>query len=187
MSNSYTNVTQQKFLKYILGVKQNCSNLTTFGELGEYPLLLHGFISLLSYWHRTTQMPEDTLVKQALDFLSDDGHSQSEWLSTVKFLLSFLDMESYLENPSLVKTKNFTDLCARRIKDKFVDEWRKHISGVFLREGQTSKLRFYQLFKTTFCREPYLDMIPNFQLRKVITKFRCSDHMLEIETGRHKN
>ena len=27
----------------------------------------------------------------------------------------------------------------------------------------------------------------DFQLRKVITKFRCSDHPLEIEKGRHKN
>ena len=186
ISNSYTNVTHQKFLKYILGVKQNCSNLTTLGELGEYPLLIHGLISLLSFWHRTTQMPEDTLVKQALNLLSGDEHAQSDWLSTVKFLLSFLNMESYLENPKLVTTKNFTDLCAKRIKNKFVDEWRKHTSGVFLREGQTSKLRFYKLFKTTFSRESYLDMIPNFHLRKAITKFRCSDHTLEIETGRHK-
>ena len=26
-----------------------------------------------------------------------------------------------------------------------------------------------------------------FQLRKIVTKFRCSDHRLEIETGRHGN
>ena len=35
--------------------------------------------------------------------------------------------------------------------------------------------------------EPYLDLICNFQIRKCITKFRCSDHRLEIEIGRHKN
>ena len=34
--------------------------------------------------------------------------------------------------------------------------------------------------------EPYLDQIGDFYLRKILTKFRCSDHDLEIEIGRHK-
>jgi hypothetical protein len=53
--------------------------------------------------------------------------------------------------------------------------------------GQGSKLRFYKLFKVNFSREPYLDHINCFELRRSVTKFRCSDHRLEIETGRHKN
>ena len=45
---------------------------------------------------------------------------------------------------------------------------------------------FYKLFKNAFSREPYLDHINCFHLRKVVSKFRCSDHRLEIETGRHR-
>ena len=30
-----------------------------------------------------------------------------------------------------------------------------------------------------------MDSISDFTLRKIITKFRCSDHCLEIEKGRH--
>ena len=48
-----------------------------------------------------------------------------------------------------------------------------------------NKLRFYKTFKLFFCREPYLDSILDFTLRKIITKFRCSDHCLEIEKDRH--
>ena len=33
----------------------------------------------------------------------------------------------------------------------------------------------------------YLKIIKSFRLRKAVTKFRCSDHNLCIETGRHKN
>ena len=33
------------------------------------------------------------------------------------------------------------------------------------------KLRFYKTFKLSFCREPYLDSISDFTLRKIITKF----------------
>ena len=52
-------------LKVNLGVKRNCSTIATLGELGgEFPLHLHGLISLLSYWHRLTLMAENTLAKQ---------------------------------------------------------------------------------------------------------------------------
>ena len=34
--------------------------------------------------------------------------------------------------------------------------------------------------------EPYLNLLHDFQLRKCISKFRCSDHVLEIESGRHR-
>ena len=32
-----------------------------------------------------------------------------------------------------------------------------------------------------------MDHIKDFKLRKIITKFCCSDNVLEIEVGRHKN
>ena len=37
LMSSYINGSQYKFLKYILGVKTNCSNMATVGEIGEYP------------------------------------------------------------------------------------------------------------------------------------------------------
>ena len=46
-------LTQQKFLKYILGLKPTCSNLATLGELGEFPLCLNAFVSMLTFWHRS--------------------------------------------------------------------------------------------------------------------------------------
>ena len=55
-----------------------------------------------------------------------------------------------------------------------------------MNEGQTSKPRFYKLFKKSFERESYLDFVNNFHLRRTVTKFRCGDHSLEIELGRYK-
>ena len=52
--------------------------------------------------------------------------------------------------------------------------------------NQSSKLRFYKLFKTSFHREPYLDFVSDFKLRRKITKFRCIDHALEIVVVRHR-
>ena len=44
----------------------------------------------------------------------------------------------------------------------------------------------YNQVKHVFGREKYLNDIDSFETRKLITKFRTSDHKLEIEVGRHK-
>ena len=168
-------------------MKRNCSNTATLGELGETPIILNGFASLLSYWHRTSIMDEDTLVKQALNLVTNDESFKSEWVETVKFLLHYLSMEVYSVNPKLISTDLFTSLCKNKLRAKFTEEWLDDLAGLNLKAGETSKLRFYKRFKTLFGRESYLDHIKDFKLRKIISKFRCSDHVLEIEMGRHKN
>ena len=46
------------------------------------------------------------------------------------------------------------------------------------------KLEFYSSQKNAFTIEKYLDL-PNFKDRQIISKFRCSDHQLDIERGRY--
>ena len=186
LTESETNIIHQKFLKTILGVKRNCSKMATLGELGEFPLHLYGIICLLSHWHRVTQMHEDTLVNQTLNSVVSDGPSQSEWYATVKFLLTLLDMENLFLNPESITTEKFTTICSEKLKLILIEQWKAKISQDITKNGQNNKLRFYKLFKTSFEMEPYLEHINHFELRKSITKFRCSDHNLEIERGRYK-
>ena len=107
---SEINTVYQKFLKYVLRVKRSCSKIATLGELVEFPLHIHGMVSMLSFWHRTTQMHDDTLVKQALNIITNNGQNSSEWAATVKFLLKYLDMENYFANPTIVDIKKSTSL-----------------------------------------------------------------------------
>ena len=109
LTTSGINTLHQKFLKYILGVKRNYSSIATLGELGEFPLQISGFISLLSYWHRTTLMREDTLVKKTLNLVTNDGPDSSELLATVKFLLKLLHLEEYILDPAVISTDQLTN------------------------------------------------------------------------------
>ena len=187
-NNTYPNRLQQKFLKFILGVKRNCTNLGTLGELGETPIILHGFTALLSFWHRTYFMPENTLVKQALNLMMNDTQAKYEWLATVKFLLHYLDMDAYFLNPQLTNsTTGFTSTVKKKLRSNYIKEWFDKLTDQNTRIGASNKLRFYKLFKTSFHKEPYLNHIKDFKLRKTLTKFRCSDHILEIKVGRQKN
>ena len=70
-----------------------------------------------------------------------------------------------------------------KFREKIVNEWFGKLSGDC---NGNNKLRFYKLIKTNFAREPYLNILKDYKLRKLVTKFRCSDHILEIEVGRHK-
>ena len=72
------------------------------------------------------------------------------------------------------------ELLSKKLHEKFSQEWSASISS------QTGSLRFYKTFKSDFAREKYLDFINCYKLRRVISKFRCSDHKLEIEIGRRK-
>ena len=68
-------------------------------------------------------MQDETLVKEALQFISNNETSQSEWMATVKFLLRELNMENYFQNPELCTTEKFTSLCKEKFKNKFNELW----------------------------------------------------------------
>ena len=50
---------------------------------------------------------------------------------------------------------------------------------------QKNKLRTYRKFKRNYKREEYLSAVKNIKHRISMTKFRISDHCLEIEKGRY--
>ena len=178
MNKSYSSVLHQRFLKFILGINKSCTNMATLGELGEFPLQVKGVTALLSFWHRVTQMPDDTLAKQAYKYSLENESFQSEWIASVKFLLQYLGLENYFRNPSAVNKNQFKTVCKAKLKEKIVEQWDMYMDNI----GDGNKLRFYKTFKNHFGRELYLDLVSDF-LRKIITKFRCSDHKLEIEKG----
>ena len=46
------------------------------------------------------------------------------------------------------------------------------------------KLRTYRLFKHNFAMEPYLTNVLDFKVRRQLSCFRMSNHVLRIEKGR---
>lgn len=61
--------------------------------------------------------------------------------------------------------------------------WRNRIKNI----TENSKLHIYGKLKSEIKIEQYLLEISNFKTRQLFTKFRVSDHKLEIETGRYQN
>ena len=73
----------------------------------------------------------------------------------------------------------------KSIFDRF---WLDEINAEKIVNGlNTNKLRFYSTLKSSFSREPYIDLVQSRNQRSFLTRLRCSAHHLEIEKLRYCN
>lgn len=86
---------------------------------------------------------------------------------------------SICKNYSKNKLKS---LLKKRLRELFLKQWTEFRDSYNEDHG---KLNTYFKFKSSFEFEQYLN-INNKDKRKILTKFRISDHSLRIETGRHE-
>ena len=171
-SNFKIDVLLRKFIKQTLGLNKSCPNIAVYGETGQTPLSIKAFRSLLSFWYRITN-ESDTLAKKAL---LENISMRTNWIKTVEKLLGTFNLTDKIDNAKSLK------LSWRLTMDTyFTENWKSN-----LRLDESSRLKFYKKIKQDFKFEEFL-LLKNFNHRRNIAKIRCSDHKLEIETGRHRN
>lgn len=184
--DSPTEKPKLKFSKLILGLKRNTSTLAVYGDLGATPSTLNSILRVIKFWHRIVQIDDNTLVKKAFLESTSLPDNLSNWLTTVKTTLNLLGLSSIWNNPSSFSEK---EVC-RKLKYEsaalFKKFWHSEISLACLNSDRNSKLRTYKTFKSNFKLETFLTKDLTFEHRKALSKFRCSDHTLLIEVGRHK-
>ena len=75
---------------------------------------------------------------------------------------------------------SFIQMFKERLTDIYLQTWRAGVS-------ESDKLRTYRSFKFNLATEKYLTVVTNYKFRKSLSKFRCSNHSLRIESGRIDN
>ena len=169
---------QLKYFKIILGVHNNTSNLAVRGETGRYPLLQK--IQVLKYWSKILMKPPSSVIYKMYKILCTLNNSGfTTWCSHVEQMLYDCNLQHVWINQECdSKTiKLFSSLQHRIYNNYWFNEIRNIVSN--------PKLRTYCTFKFEFVLEPYLLNVKDFKLRKLITRFRVSNHSLHIEKGRH--
>ena len=172
-----------KFLKQILGVKMQTSNLAVLGETGRFPLLLRQRLNLVKYWQYIYNQPTDSISRSVYDELcnlSSSGHQN--WTSKIERILNKYDMSGIWSDSAIDKIPdNFLNDFKLKLYSEFITSWFTEISD--------SKchpiLRTYVLFKQDYRLENYLHVIKDRSQRIAFARFRCISHHLRIETGRH--
>jgi hypothetical protein len=169
-----------KYLKIILGVHKNVSNIAVYGETGRYPLFIRQKVKVFKYWLKIIQMSENSLVRMIYSrLLSLNNCGFTTWATNVESLINSAGLSYLWINQSC--TKHDIVLFKSTIHENYVKLWQKCISNVALHP----KLRTFCTFKADFAMEAYLVKVRDFKLRCIISRFRLSNHVLAIEKGRH--
>lgn len=142
---------------------------------------------MITYWHRLATLDDDSLLQKAYNEILTIPDELSDWKNTIKYILKLLGLDNLFDRPSSFSTAQVKRKVKDKLRSTFIHQWKKQISEASPESAKHSKLRYYKLFTTSFQTAKYLKTLKSFRLRQAMTKFRCSDHNLCIETGRHRN
>ena len=168
--------------KRFLNVKRATSNHVVRGECGRYPMYISSYKKVVKYWCRICNMPDYRFVKKCYNMLLlAVVNGKSNWVSKVKTILySFGFGYIWERQHNLCNIDKFISEFVFRLRANYEQEW--HSSLV-----NSSKYSSYSCYKTIFCVEFYVKDISISKFRSALSRFRCSLHQLQIETGRYIN
>ena len=168
------------FIKQILGVNRSTTNILVRGEINRHSLqldILKRHIRYVKYIH---EKDDNTLVKQAYNYELERNHPitffntikrhEEELQSAHREFLPYRHPHENILDIKEDKLKIYT----RQIHDNI---WKTKLHDSV--KGGT-----YRSFKNHPRYEPMLDLLDRNH-RRVMLKFRLSDHKLMIEEGRH--
>ena len=138
------------------------------------PLSFFALKYSIKNWHRIKNDNSSRIVKESL---LDAEHNDLKWITSIRNLLESngLGNLSTDDNPQIRKDV----ILFKRLKDQF-----NQTAFAYINSGD-NKLAFYGTLKKEIGMEKYLTEIQNIEHRKSMTKLRMSNHILNIEKGRH--
>ena len=166
-----------KFLKRLLNVRQQTSNLAVYGELGRLPLFVIRKTRILKYWFNVIKDPSSVCFKL---FNQRDvfGNFVNVWSLNVKTLLDELGFSNLWDVGPISNIQ--LNLILQTVHDQYLQHWYSLVED-------SPKLRTFKLYKNVFEYENYLDFVRNDKFRTALSRVRCAAHKLAIEEGRYNN
>lgn len=143
-----------KFLRYV-GVKKSTNLDALYGELGRVPLSVFRKIAMIKYWLNILKQNDSSLVKIVYNMLKEDcdfdiSYNGRNWAFQIKSLLQQHGLEYVWIHQNEIDIP--FNLIKQRILDIYKQSWYSAINN-------SSRLSSYSIFKQTFERETYLDII----------------------------
>ena len=172
--NNPIEILQNSIYKQLLGVQKQTTTLGILLELGQIPLSIYAKKMALKNWIRIAkQKTANDLLGKSYKYSITLNFT---WPSRVKESLATMGMANTFTNEQTTNehNKNFNRMCDIFHQNAFAE-----IKKV------DSKLRTYSLIKTKIGLEKYILENKKLTDRINLSKLRLSNHMLNIEKGRH--
>ena len=169
---------QNKFLKDLLGVQKQTTNIGVLLEMGKLPIWVHAKTASVKNWERIVAGKANELL---LNSHIRATNFSLPWIETIKESLSTIGMyENYLDPCSQIN-QGTHKIFYKRLSDIY------HQNAFTTINDESSKLRTYALLKYKPGMSRYITEISSTKDRVALSKLRLSNHKLHIETGRFHN
>jgi hypothetical protein len=168
-----------KMARYILKVHNKATSMAVRAELGRFPLYFTILSRVLKYYNHLSDLTENSLIRETYLLNLDQTYNNGMWGNSLQQILNTLGVSCSTDSIDINR-------CLKKLRSNYTNIWDICLfNDVRRNQNYGNKLRTYRLFKNTFRKEQYLDLIKNVNFRSSLTKFRISAHSLQIEKGRH--
>ncbi len=142
------------------------------------PLQNFAIKAAIKNWERIESGKINEILKNSHTIAKN---AELQWITHIKSILQSHGLEHHHHDQSYRNRKHSSiyNLLHKNQCEKF------HENALQKIINPDNKLRTYALFKTQMGCEKYLHEIKNTKIRQSLTKFRLSNHCLNIEKGRH--
>ena len=167
---------QITFCKFILGVGKTANNVAILGEVGRLPMFIQYHKRCVKYWLKLIEMDQNRNPLACYKMLKDlDDQGRRTWATDIRNMLYRYGFGHVWMNQGVGDTTAFINAFYQRVRDCAMQEWNSS-------RANSSKLKFYNRVKTELGFELYLTHKNVKKLRAAMSRFRCSNHILKIET-----
>lgn len=170
-----------RFCKMLLKVNKSTANNMVYGELGRVPLKINATVRALCLWYKLISSEQvnklSSILYKLLYRLDVLNVYTSDWILYLKNTLNEIGMsEFWLYQHVTGSLQWFKAAVHLRLTDQFKQKW---FADVFV----GGKCLNYRIFKEQFGFEIYLVRLSP-RLRTSMSRFRCRNHRLPIESAR---
>lgn len=166
-----------RFCKMFLGLNRKASNHATRAEMGSFPLQIVIIKQILKYYQYLLSKDDNSIVKQALIISQETGSKLSNsYTNNLLDLLTFCDSRCS-KQPERFTSNTISDAISR-IKAKYSEFWK-------IKTEASPRLDFFRKIKQQFSEDLVLNEIKNYDIKRDYYKFKTSNHVLFVETGRY--
>ena len=167
------------FCKIYLGVNKRATNAASRSELGRLPLKYEIEKRILNYYTHLENLSDSTIAKQMYNLSKTFPSSKPSFLNHLNLLVAKYNLPAEPNKLSTYIKKSMNTIKQRMLND-YIPKWITKINN-------SSKLQFYNSIKHNYLQETYIDNVKNIKNRYILSKFRLSNHSLQIEKGRYCN
>ncbi len=165
--DAHVEIFHLEFCKNILGIHRNAPNLGCRAELGRFPLLSEKRAA--KFWLHLSDTPTDSYHHSAFTYRKKHPESDPLHYLVEKHQLNSTIQFKYSK---MKETEKIT-------QEEYIHDWQHKVA-------QLKKLTYFHSIKSDYKLAPYRSSIKNYGQRKLLTKYRLSEHSLSVETSRHK-